>query len=181
MNMDGRERPMNRQSGLSFIEFLISMLVFAIALEGLSYVNVRLRQSLASARAEILALNLARDIREEIRSVRALDPDAGGTFGPEEDEAGQPRVMFDDVDDYDGLDEFPPRTVMGRVLEGHEQYRRTVRVRPVGFSEENALAADHAGATDFRLVTIAVYDMSDRSGDPTRPMVESEFLVSSVN
>ena len=50
------------------------------------------------------------------------------TFGPELGEATTNRANFDDVDDYNGFTEKPPRMKDGTALSGYDTWRRTVKV-----------------------------------------------------
>lgn len=52
------------------------------------------------------------------------------TFGPERTDVDTPRG-FDDVDDYDGFAEAPPRDRAGAVIAGYTDWKWTVSVQPL--------------------------------------------------
>jgi len=65
-----------------------------------------------------VAVELARDLMEEISTRRFLDPDPAAGFGIEPDEVTEPqqRLTFDDLDDYQGWHSGPPQKSDGTSL-----------------------------------------------------------------
>ncbi len=119
--------------GFTFVEILITLTFLSIALLAItSQFPLGLRVSQA---AEDLTVetNLAQELIEEIRGMLYWSDPASpaNPLGPD-GEAN--RWSFNDVDDYDGLNESPPYDVQGNPMDGADgrpnfrRYRRTVSV-----------------------------------------------------
>src|SRR4051794_8571179 len=76
----------------------------------------------------------------------ALGPDAGEVDS-------KSRAAFDDVDDYDGLDESPPRARDGGAMPGTGEWRRKVSVVYVQPDDPNAVVFDDQGV---KRITVTV-------------------------
>lgn len=149
-----------RRAGFTLLELLISLFVLGLAVFGCALLFRTTADAINKGKDELIAMNLAQDLREEIRSVSFHDQAPNAVFGIEEDERNQPRIAFDDVDDYEGLIEYPPKDPYGTILSGFEKYRRTVRVQSVAFSSDHNLIP--AGPGGFaKLVTIEVFKIDD--------------------
>ncbi|MEM7099035.1 MAG: prepilin-type N-terminal cleavage/methylation domain-containing protein [Pseudomonadota bacterium] len=74
---------------------------------------------------------------------------ASGSFND-----GEARAQFDDVDDYDGLDDLPPLHVDGSVRYEYERFRVQVSVNYATTAQIAALGL--AGATDAKVVVVTV-------------------------
>ena len=107
-----------RYNGFTYAEILMAIIVLAIAivpLLGQFYIGF---QGNKIGKDVTIAANLASGIMDEIRSKAFEDPDANKKFGPEPDEDTSNRIEWDDVDDYNGFVETPPRTIDGQVMNG---------------------------------------------------------------
>ena len=72
------------------------------------------------------AAALARDLLSEIMQYNYQDPTLPTVvLGPE---VGETRAGFDDVDDYNGLNESPPQTANGAAIAGYTGWTRSVQV-----------------------------------------------------
>src|SRR5437016_5963400 len=72
------------------------------------------------------AAALARDLLSEIMQYNYQDPTLPTVvLGPE---VGETRASFDDVDDYNGLNESPPQTAKGAAIAGYTGWTRSVQV-----------------------------------------------------
>lgn len=67
---------------------------------------------------------------------------------------GETRTQFDDVDDYDGLDESPPRDASGNVRSDYTGYRVQISVAYADAGMIAAYALDDA--TDAKVITARV-------------------------
>jgi MSHA pilin protein MshD len=114
------------RSGFSLIEVAISsILVGSILVAAMSTVGavLRFRSSTSdSARAALLATDLLAEIQNQTYS----DPNQTPVFGKESGETT--RSQFDDVDDYDGWTESPPKNRSGTNLTGFTGWARSVSV-----------------------------------------------------
>jgi len=104
--------------GLTFLEILITLIIFTIAMLGFFRVfNVALIAQ-QRARQEVIAINLARGLAAEAMSKNFTDPVDGetGALGPNSGESLSNRQTFDDVDDYNGYSDSPPVTLGGQAM-----------------------------------------------------------------
>jgi MSHA pilin protein MshD len=121
------------ERGFTFVEILITLTFLSIALLALtSQFPLGLKMS-QTAEDLTVETNLAQELMEEIRGMLYWADPAfpANPLGPD-GEAN--RWAFNDVDDYDGLDEYPPYDVQGNPMDGDSgrpnflRYRRTVSV-----------------------------------------------------
>jgi prepilin-type N-terminal cleavage/methylation domain-containing protein len=100
-----------KQLGVSLVELLVALAILAIALVPLLSLFLHALKMTEHSNKRTIAINLARDIQEEIRSREFSEPDVSALGGPSVvgfEEA--PFVIgtdsrltkLDDVDDYDG-------------------------------------------------------------------------------
>lgn len=135
--------------GFSLVELVVFIVVISLALAGvLAGINYAVRHS-ADPMVNIRAVELGQAYLEEIlgkrydeRSAEGGTPRCGqtnppapactgaGSLGPDAGEAG--RSAYDDVDDYNGLNDSPPRDPLGAVRAGYEGYGVTVTVAYAG-------------------------------------------------
>ena len=119
-----RNRPTNRD-GFTYIEMLVSIVVIGIAVAGvLSVMNMTTRHS-ADPMIQQQAVSIAEAYLEEITLQPFADPDGSETGGAE---AGESRGSYDDVSDYDGLDDNGARNRSGQTISGLGAYRVRVSV-----------------------------------------------------
>ena len=151
--------------GLTLIELVVSMSIVSIAIAGtLLAVNTTLRDS-ADPMIERQATAIAGAYLEEILLKRFYDPDlgAGGGAcpGPE-----ATRDLYDNVCDYDGLDDLGARDQDGTAIAGLEAYR--VRVTIDQSSTLNTLSGNtEVLRADARVTHPALVDLA-LSGYRTR-------------
>lgn len=119
-----------RRRALTLVESVLSiMIIGGMLVATLDTVGAAQRtRALQAWRAtgDLLAL----DLLNEILARCYEDPDlAPGSFGLGGDEVnGNSRARWDDVDDYNGLLETPPRDVLGNAITGAAEFTRAVRV-----------------------------------------------------
>jgi MSHA pilin protein MshD len=93
------------QHGVTLVELIISMLIISIALAGvLSVMNFTTGRS-ADPMIQHQAIAIAEAYMEEILLQGFADPDG--------DETGETRATFDDVEDYDAIDNEDPTDQIG--------------------------------------------------------------------
>lgn len=120
--------------GLTFLEVVIALSLFAVAIVGyLQIVDVAL-QSCYRASQELIAANLARGLMAEIIGKKFAEEKNSQDMGPDSGETDR-WTGFDDVDDYDGWYEAPPQALDGTVMDGtaaapnYARFSRGVRVQ----------------------------------------------------
>jgi len=144
--MDNRLR-----RGMTLIECVISivivaaMLVAAVSSLG-SFARARRSQFDRCAGGA-----LARGLMSEILQSRYLEPGVDVYFGLEPGEAADVRSDWDDVDDYNGLSECPPKTKSGAAIVGATGWTRKAAVEYVQPDNPNQVSS-----TDTGLVRITV-------------------------
>lgn len=98
----------------------MSIAIIAVAIGGVMLVFVVALRHSADPQRQQQAVALAEGYLDEILARAYDDPDGVAT--------GESRADFDDVRDYHGLDEQPPRDQNGDVLDGLDDYRVRVLV-----------------------------------------------------
>ena len=132
--------------GFTLIELLITIVITGIVVLALvmgfreSLIGLALQKDVRSS-----AL-LAEDLMNEIRSKQYVQSyPNGGTNN---------RVNFNDVDDYAGWSETPPKTIEGVILNNYNGFTRRVFV--VNVSNVSDWAAPTTNSTDFKRITVVV-------------------------
>ena len=149
----------------SLVESLVAVAVTSVTCTAVMVSMGRSVADNADVVNRTVAVELARDLMEEIATRRFLDPDPKAGFGIERDEVTRPQVraVFDDLDDYDGWQASPPQGVdgtgLGGDLAGGEtdslgDYRRAVVVEYVANDDHRRVVT--AGESDFVRVTVTV-------------------------
>jgi MSHA pilin protein MshD len=147
------------QRGVTLIDLILVIIIVAIAIPpmvGVFITNTRNSTfGVTMARANHLASNLF----EEIRSKR-WDENVGAasaTLGPE---TGETRATFDDVDDFHGLNETPPRDSQGVAMSGSTGFGQQVSVCYVaGTALDTCLGS---GTSNYKRITVTVTDPEGR-------------------
>ena len=155
------EVSVRRQPGFTLVELVLTILVMSIAVVGLSSaLGFSLRHQ-SDGVWQIKSVALAQAYLEEI-SARNFDENTpvgglpacnSGTCSAISND-GEARALFDDVDDYDGIDDAPPLDVNGVARAGYSGYRVQVVVRYANAGEITSWVLDDS--TDLKLVTVTV-------------------------
>ena len=120
-----RPRRSRRESGTTLVELVISIVVIGIAVTGsLLAVNHVVNRS-GDPMLQHQASAVAEAYLEEVLARPLADPDGGVCGAPEAS-----RADYDDVCDYDGLDDLGARAQDGSAVAGLEPYRVRVTVDP---------------------------------------------------
>ena len=157
-----------KASGFSLVELIVAIAIFAVAAAGIfgSMSFALGHQSDAIIRTKEEAL--ARSYFEQIsaRKYDELTPEGGvPRCAPCSLESafddGETRANYDDVDDFDGLDETPPRSDDGTVMTEFPGYRVQIDVRYLDAAEQTLLGM--MAAEDAKIVEISVQAPGGRS------------------
>jgi len=85
----------------------------------------------------------------------------GSSFGTEE----ALRAAYDDIDDFDGASESPPRRIDGTPLDDYTGFTRTVSVVNVTAADPDAAVPEADGSTGLKRVTVTVTWTGGRGGE----------------
>lgn len=157
---------MRGNAGFSIIEMVMVMVMTAIIAIPLVVRIYEGARSSASGELQTKANYLAQDLMEEILEKRWDEntPAGGGTipngsktahtaFGP--GEGGETRASFDDVDDYQGLSENPPKDITNTTISGFGEFTRAVQVVYVDTSDLNT-AVTSSPRPDYKRIQVTV-------------------------
>lgn len=169
-------RWMRRQQGLTLIEMVLTIVILAISLIAITSILSSGVGRSADTTVELRSAALAHSYLNEILGKRfdenshprGIPPCRSNctviaNFGPD----GETRAQYDDVDDYNGLDEgegqaFPLRDANGATRIGYENFRVRVSVRYMNIAasgtEENlaVAASDLDDNEDAKVITVTV-------------------------
>lgn len=149
--------------GFTLVELIVTMMLISIAVLGITYALsfAFSRQSDGLWRAKSVAL--AESYFEEIMARRYDEATPLGGVPPCSPATvpctavgadGEPRAEFDDVDDFDGLDEQPPLDVNGNPRAEYASYRVQISVDYLDAAQVAGLGLDDV--SDGKLVTVTV-------------------------
>lgn len=151
--------------GFTLVELVLTMVIISIAVLGvmssLSFAVSHQSDGLWQAKA----VALAHSYFEEIDARRYDENTPNGGVPPcsvatvacssaVNFDDGEARAAFDDVDDYDGLNDSPPLDPLGATRPGYERYRVEIDVAYVDAAQVIALGLDEA--SDAKLITVTV-------------------------
>lgn len=135
-----------KERGVTLVELMIGVAIILMVVVPLANVLYKNMQSAVRFGDANRALQLAQELLEEIKQKRwdELTPadgnstpswtgvlDAGET-APDSNGSNGAKLTWDDIDDYNGLVETPPRDINNVVMENTDKFTRTVQVRFVG-------------------------------------------------
>jgi MSHA pilin protein MshD len=152
--MTGSSR-LGRRRAFTLVESLISIVIVGLVLTGAmsmlaSFARVRKVQASQSRAPALVA-----ELMSAILSVRYSDPATPDNWGIESDEVNGTRVLFDDVDDYDGWFASPPQEKDGEAVADTAGWTQAVTVRRAVVANPGT---DSAVETGLRRITVTVTD-----------------------
>ncbi len=156
------------ERGFTLVDLILVIIIVAIAIPPMLTLFIQMVSGSSFGVSVSRANALASTLREEIQSKKWDDSsDVPGTppssiLGPETGESrmGPPGADFDDVDDFDGLDESPPRDSQGGILAGFTGFRQQVSVCYVANTDLDTCLG---GPTMYKQVTVTVTDPEGRT------------------
>ena len=141
-----------RPRGFTMIEAVLSMMVVSVAAVATLQILPIVVSEQRRTDEQLQAMLLVTEIISELNSAAFAEPGSrADPMGPEEGETT--RAHFDDVDDYEGLDESPPATRLGDDRTDLSGWRRGVDVR---YADPVTLTAT-ASESSVKLVRIRVW------------------------
>jgi prepilin-type N-terminal cleavage/methylation domain-containing protein len=149
--MTGARQNSFARRGLSLIEVVAStMIVGLMAVAALNSLGAA-TQSAESIGNRAVALGLADELMAEILQSSYSDPTQTPLLGRESGESATPRSGFDDVDDYNGWNQSPPRYRDGTVMPLRTDWRQRVAVAYVVPSNPSQTSVTDQGAKRIRV------------------------------
>lgn len=140
-------------------ELVVSVFIVGILLvSSLTTVGASRKNSFTES-SRPLAVSLAEDLLSEIQNLSIIDPDCKCGYGAESSESTVNRTAFDDVDDYNGLTDSPPKRKDGTAITGFAGWGRTVKIERVTSSDWKQTTTSYSG--NYR-ITIQVFRGSVR-------------------
>ncbi len=149
-----KRRPSPSPRGMALIEVVVSMIVLSVMLvAALNAVGASRVGQLWNA-DHVRGLALASDLMAEILDKSYADPnEIPVLFGPEASELLAGRTAYDDVDDYAGYQESPPKDRTGAAMSGLSGWKREVDVQLVALADLTKTSALDVG---YKRVTVTV-------------------------
>ncbi|MFQ5803016.1 MAG: hypothetical protein ACE5JQ_08995 [Candidatus Methylomirabilales bacterium] len=147
------------ERGFTLVDLILVIIIVAIAIPPMLTLFIQMVSGSTFGVTVTRANALASTLREEIQSKKWDEsaPPPSVMLGPE---TGESRATFDDVDDFDGLDESPPRDSQGAILVGFTGFRQQVSVCYVANTDFDTCLG---GITMYKQVKVTVTDPEGRT------------------
>lgn len=146
--------------GFILMEAVVTFLILSVAIVALIPLFSMAIKSNRKSEQTLVAVHLAQELMEEIK-LRKWDQGtpsrmpgliaAPGRLGVEAFEDKADKATFDDIDDFDGWTEDPPKDPIMRPLSDFNGYQRTAAVKYVGADFTPSVVP-----TDFKQATVCV-------------------------
>jgi type II secretory pathway pseudopilin PulG len=130
---------------------LVSGVLLVAALNAVGAARTSEFEVVERERGLLLGQALLSEILQQAYEDPALPP---GSFGLGADESGPDRTLWEDVDDYHGLVDDPPRTRDGAAIAWASEYERRARVSWVTLADPRVTAASNTG---IKSIVVTVY------------------------
>ncbi len=139
------------ERGFTLVDLILVIIIVAIAIPPMLALFIQVVSGSTFGVTVSRANALASTLREEIQSKKWDDNDPWSVIlGPE---PGDSRATYTDVDDFNGLDESPPRDSQGVILAGFTGFRQQVSVCYVAETDFDTCIG---GPTYYKQVTVTV-------------------------
>ena len=159
------------ERGFTLIEIVMVIVLLAIIVPGVMFYFIQGVKDSAGPQTRTSALFLAEALMEEARSkrwdevsavnIQELCTSASAVPGTE---VGESRATYDDIDDFNGIDNTPPIDSQGVAMSGYPGYRRQASVTYVNPADLNTGVA---GPTCYKRIAVTVTS----SGEPSIELV----------
>jgi prepilin-type N-terminal cleavage/methylation domain-containing protein len=143
-----------RARAFTLVEVIMAVLVVGVGLVATMRVLPLLLKVSEASRQGLMTQSLAADLMTEISLLPFEDPGGSPVFGPEPGESGTNRNLFNDIDDYNGWTESPPKTKTGGSIAGSAGYTRSVVVQSVSMANFDTVVT--AGSSDAKRIAVTV-------------------------
>lgn len=148
----------SRAAGFTIVEAVLSLVVATVAVAGALQTLGTFSVANTLQRDRLRAEELGRLLVAEINQCLYMDPADQGVLGPETGENA--RGVYNDVDDYNGLVDSPPRDKSGSPLTGYGgNWKRSVVVEWVDPTDWTTVKSTDSG---MKRITVTVTDPRGR-------------------
>ena len=163
--------------GVTLVEAVAAIVVLGIAIPPLVALFSEVAMRSPDHTYQQAALAYADNLMEEIVSKEFEDPDlASGSFGTEEGT----RADYDDVDDYDGSSNSPPRHFDGTLLDEYADFTRSVVVENVTAADPDPTGVQPDGSTEFKRIRVTVAWTGARGGEVTISTLRTKLVLPTI-
>ena len=146
MNRTERIVTVSRRAAFTLMETVISVLVVGVMLVAAMETIGAFARDTVLQQEQCKATVLAEELLSEIMQSCYADPNT---------ESGETRATWDDVSDYDNLNEHPPTSRAGSPLAGYDGWRRKVKVNFVDPSNPSTQVGSDAGLKCIAVTVIS--------------------------
>lgn len=159
-------RIQKNNQGFTLVELIITIVLSGIAIAMFAGIYTSTQVKSVSPIMQVKAAELAQAYLEEI-SLKRFDEQSpiGNRFRCDENpaiscsntlasESGETRARFDDVDDYNNLNESPPRDALGNIRNGFNSFSASVTVSYAG-------ADQGFSARDLKRIEVTITSAED--------------------
>lgn len=143
----------HQRRGFGQLEVIISTVLVGVLMVSSFSTIAASRRSQVFESNKIRGLAIAEALMAEIVQLPMREPSCDCGFGLETGESGSTRANYDDIDDYHGLLDSPPKSKSGAACAGYSDLRRRVTVDRVMPSDWNVTTSSYSGV--YR-VTVSV-------------------------
>ncbi len=165
-----------RQTGFTLTEAVSMIIVLGIAIPPLVYLFQQVNARSVDQTFQQVGVAYANSLMEEVVSKSFEDPDAAtGSFGTEEGS----RAAYDDVDDYDGLNNSPPQELDGTNLSDYNGFTRSVAVDNVTAADPDPITPGADGSSEFKRIRVTVAWTGGKGGECTLTTLRTKPTASS--
>ncbi len=145
-----------RRRGLTLVECVLSVVIVSVMVVAALRATGSVARTMVVQQNRSQAMALARQLMSEIAQQAYVDPGSTPVFGPE---AGESRPTFDDVDDYNGLYDSPPKSRSNAALVGFSTWRWQATVE---YIDATTFLPVPAVDTGIKRITITVTDPTNK-------------------
>src|SRR5581483_8369957 len=154
--MSARLSTSSRRRGFTMVEAAIAVAVVGVLLTAATSTLMTVAKNRQIQTERRQGYELADQLMSEILQCYFQDPGSSPVFGPE---TGETRATYDDVDDYNGLSEAPPRQRSGTALTDYAGWKRTVAV---SYVSPTSPASPSSVATSLKRIIVTVTSPSGK-------------------
>lgn len=146
-------KDLHQRRGFGQLEVIISTVLVGVLMVSSFSTIAASRRSQVFESNKIRGLAIAEALLAEIVQLPMREPSCDCGFGLETGESGSTRVNYDDIDDYHGLLDSPPKSKNGAACAGYSDLRRRVTVDRVTPADWKVTTSSYSGV--YR-VTVSV-------------------------